>query len=173
MRRETAIPLTGLFLFMILWGCGYGLEGRATPLTREIQTIAVPTVGNETMEAGIEDVFTRALIREFNLDGRILVVPEKRADGILRGSIQDFSIASLSYDATGLVLEYRATVILGLTLQRVDTGQVIWSEPSMQEVEEYRVVSDALTNEARKREAVEEIARELAETVHDLILGGF
>ena len=43
----------------------------------------------------------------------------------------------------------------------------------MEEVEEYRVVSNIQSNEARKQDAIEEIARELAETIHDLIVDRF
>ena len=80
---------------------------------------------NQTLEAGIENTFTKALVREFNLDSRLPVVQEKRADSILRGSIQNFTISSVSYDASGLALEYRAEVSMGLTLQRLDTGDLI------------------------------------------------
>ena len=173
MNRATRNAVTGFFLFLGIWGCGYSLEGRKTSLPQDIRTIAIPTMANKTLEAGIENVFTRAMIREFNLDGRLKVVRQKQADSILEGVIQDFSISSISYDTAGLALEYSVEVTMGLTLRRIDTGEVLWKAPSMKETEEYRVVSNVLTNEARKQEAIEEIARELAETIHDLIVERF
>jgi len=169
---KKAFPI-GLSLFLSLWGCGYSLEGKRTSLPQEIRTIAIPTIVNHTLEAGIENVFTTALIREFNLDGRLRVLRSKQADSILAGSIEDFSIVSISYDTAGLVLEYRAQVTLGLTFRRVDTGEILWANPNLREIEEYRANSDVLTNEARQREAIEEIARELAERIHDLIVERF
>jgi outer membrane lipopolysaccharide assembly protein LptE/RlpB len=130
-------------------------------------------MSNHTLEAGIENVFTRALIREFNLDGRLKTVQKEQAHAVLEGSIQDFSISSVSYDAAGLALEYRIRVSLALTLRRVATGEVLWEDPSLRDFEEYRVRSNALTNEARKREALEEMARQMAETIHDLIVERF
>ncbi len=130
-------------------------------------------MANRTLEAGIENAFTRATIREFNLEGRLPVVPEKQADSVLEGSIEAFSIFSTAYDVGGLALEYRVQVTVGLTLRRVDTGEVLWSVPSLQDNQEYRVTSDVQTNEGRKRLAIEEIARQLAELIHDLIVEGF
>lgn len=173
MNRTTKTALTGLLLFLGLWGCGYSLEGRKISLPQEVRTIAIPTMVNHTPEAGIENIFTKAIIREFNLDGRLKVVRKKQADSILAGSIQDFSIFSISYDTAGLALEYRAEVTMGLILRRIDTGEILWEAPSLKEIEEYRVVSDVMINEARKQEAIEEIARELAETIRDLIMERF
>jgi outer membrane lipopolysaccharide assembly protein LptE/RlpB len=171
-RRKWTV-LTGLLLSIGLSACGYGLQGRNTSLSPEIQTITIPTMVNQTLEAGIENVFTRAVIREFNLDRRLKVVREKHADSILTGSIQDFSISSISYDTAGLALEYRAQVTVGLILRRVDTSEVLWEAPALREHDEYRASSDVLTNEGRKEEAIEEIARQLAETIHDLIVERF
>jgi len=173
MIRRIGTGLIGFLLFFCLWGCGYRLEGRKTSLPREIQTITIPTMTNETLEAGIENAFTGAVIREFNLDGRLRVVREGQADSILEGSIQDFLISSVSYDAAGLASEYRIRVTMGLTLRRIDTGEILWEAPSLRETETYRVVSNVQINEARKQEAIEEIARELAETIHDLIVERF
>ncbi len=173
MNRPLGMGLIGLVFFLGLWGCGYRLEGRETSLPREIQTITIPTMTNETLEAGIENAFTRAVIREFNLDSRLRVVREGQADSILEGSIQDFLISSVSYDAAGLASEYRIRVTMGLTLRRIDTGEILWEAPSLRETETYRVVSNVQISEARKQEAIDEIARELAETIHDLIVEGF
>jgi len=172
-NRQTMVAVAGCLFFPCLLGCGYSLEGTKTSLPQDVRTIAIPTMTNQTLEAGIENTFTKALVREFNLDSRLPVVQEKRADSILHGSIQNFTISSVSYDASGLALEYRAEVSMGLTLQRSDTGEIIWSVSSMEEVEEYRVVSNIQSNEARKQDAIEEIARELAETIHDLIVDRF
>ncbi len=173
MIRRTETVLVSFLVLSGLWGCGYGLEGKRTPLPQDIRTIAIPTMANDTLEAEIENVFTRALIREFNLDGRLRVVRKKRADSVLTGTIQEFSILSISYDTAGLASEYRAQVTMGLTLRRADTDEILWENPYLREIETYRVTSDVLTNEARKREATEEIARLLAETIQDLILEGF
>jgi hypothetical protein len=171
--RRIRSVLIGFSLFLGLGGCGYSLEGMRTSLPQEVRTIAIPTMTNRTVEPGIENIFTRAAIREFNLDGRLKVVPKARADSLLEGSIQDFYISSISYDAAGLVLAYRARVTLGVILRRIDTGEILWEAPSIQETQEYRVASSVQTNEARKRLAIVQIAEVVAETVRDLIMDRF
>jgi len=173
MNRAVLAGLTIFLLSWVLWGCGYRLEGRETSLPPEIQTIAVPTLANQTLEAGIENVFTTALVREFNRDRRLRLVRAKEGDSILRGSIQDFSVSSVTYDDAGFVVEYRVEVTMEVSLRRVDTDEVLWQTGPIREIETYRATSNVLTNEARKREAVEQIARELAETVHDRIVDRF
>lgn len=173
MNRATEATLTGFLLLLSLWGCGYSLEGRRTSLPQEIRTIAIPTMTNQTLEAGIENPFTRAMIREFNLEGRLKVVRDKKADSILEGSIQDFTISSIAYGADGLAVTYRSEVTLGVILRRLDTGEILWEAPSMREIQEYRVTSNVLTNEARKQKAIEEIARQLAEAVHNRVVNRF
>jgi len=165
--------LNGLVLLLGLWGCGYGLERKTTSLPREIRTIAIPTMDNQTLEAGIENAFTHAMVRRFNLEGRLRVVREDRADSILEGSIQDFSITSISYGADGLAVQYRTEVSLGVIVRRVDTGEILWEAPSLKEIQEFRVTSNLLTNEARKQEAIDGIARQLAEVVYDRLVNRF
>lgn len=165
--------LIGVSLFAGIAGCGYTLEGRKLSVPREIRTIAIPTMTNQTVEPRIENIFTGAMVREFNQDSRLKVVPERRADSILEGTIQEFTISSVSYDASGLALEYRAKITMGVTFRRVDTGEILWAHPSLREIREYRVVSNVQSNEARKQLALEGIARELAERVHDSIVERF
>ena len=173
MNRTATMALAGFLFLPMLLGCGYHLEGRGTSLPPEIERVTIPTMKNHTLEAGIEDVLTRALIREFNLDGRLKTVREEQADAVLEGSIEEFFISSVSYDAAGLALEYRIRVSLALTLRRTVTGEILWEDASLRDFDEYQVGSGALTNEARKREATEEMARQMAETIHDLIVERF
>jgi len=173
MKQLESAVLAGFLLLLTLEGCGYRLEGKETSLPKGIQTISIPTLANQTVEPGIENIFTRALIQAFNLDRRLQVVAGLQADSILEGSIRDFSISSISYDTAGHALEYRAQVTMSLTFRRTDTGQVLWQAPYLQEQEDYRVTAVILTDEASKQVALNKIALQLAQTIRDRILERF
>ncbi len=165
--------MAGFVLLLSLGGCGYRLEGKETSLPKGIRTISIPTLVNQTVEPGIENIFTRALINAFNLDRRLDVVAGLQADSILEGSIRDFSIYSISYDTAGHALEYRAQVTMGLTFRRTSTGEVLWQAPTLQEEQTYRVISIIQADEASKNVALQQIARQLAQTIRDRILERF
>ena len=46
-------PLT-LICFLLLWGCGYQMVGKTTHLPPGLNSIAIPTFKNKTLEPGIE-----------------------------------------------------------------------------------------------------------------------
>ena len=116
------------------------MVGKETHVPPGLNSIAIPTFVNQTLEPGIEVPFTQAFLREFILDRRVKVVDRKEADSILEGVIKSFNIFSVSYDRSGLVLEYQATVVADLTLKK-RTGEILWMEKNFTETRWYRTSS--------------------------------
>ncbi len=78
------------FSLVFLWGCGYQLAGKETHLPPGVSSVAIPTLVNQTLEPGIEIVFTQAFLKEFIQDRRVKVVDRREADSILEGIIKSF-----------------------------------------------------------------------------------
>jgi len=108
------LPL--IFLFLFVWGCGYQFAGKDTHLPPGVTSVAIPTLVNQTVEPGIEIVFTQAFLNEFINDRRVNVVDRREADAILEGIIKSFSLASVSYNASGYALEYETIVAMDITV---------------------------------------------------------
>ncbi len=158
------IILPGLFL---LGACGYQLTGKTTHLPPGVASLAIPTFVNRTLEPGIEIMFTRAFLDEFIRDRRVQVVDRAAADAVLEGTIKDFRISSVSYDRSGLATEYQTRVVADLALKK-RTGEVLWMEKDLSEVRWYRSSSsDALTNEANKARAIQEMAQFVADRIRN------
>jgi len=153
-------------------GCGYQMTGRETHIPPGLTSIAIPTFVNKTFEPGIEIPFTQAFLREFILDKRIKVVDRSEADSILEGVITSFNIYSVSYDRSGLVLEYQATVVMDLTLKK-QTGETLWIEQGLSETQWYRTPSNILTSEANKATAVQQIGRFVAGRIRNRFFYNF
>jgi len=164
--------LFSIFCIVLMSGCGYQLVGKETHLPPGISSISIPTFINQTLEPGIEIPFTQALLKEFILDRRVKVVDRKEADSFLEGIIKSYSFYAVSFDRSGLVLEYQANVVADLTLKKRD-GEILWSEKNLSETSWYRASSNVLTNEASKDASLREIGRLMAERIRNRFFYNF
>jgi len=153
---RNCVSLLLLLCMLSLPACGYQMVGKETHVPTGLSSVAIPTFKNRTYEPGIEVPFTQAFLREFILDRRVSVVDRAQADSLLEGVINDFKFYSVSYDRSGLVLEYQTVVVLDVTL-RDREGKVLWEQKNFSETEWFRASSSALTNEANKVAAIRQI----------------
>jgi outer membrane lipopolysaccharide assembly protein LptE/RlpB len=155
-----------IICMVLIAACGYRMVGKETHVPPGLNSVAIPTFKNRTYEPGIEVAFTQAFLKEFILDRRVNVVSQAQADSILEGTITDFRMYSVSYDRSGLVLEYQTTVTLDLTL-RDRTGKALWEQRGFSETQWFRTSSSVLTSEANKAAAVQQIGRLVAERLRN------
>jgi outer membrane lipopolysaccharide assembly protein LptE/RlpB len=161
-----------IFWIVLLLGCGYQIAGKETHVPPGLNSVAIPTFINHTYEPGIEIPFTQAFLREFIQDRRVKVSDRAEADSILEGVIKSFNIYSVSYDQSGLVLEYQTTVVIDLTLKKRDGG-ILWKENNLSETRWYRASSGVLINESNKAAAIQQIGRFIAERVRNRFFYNF
>lgn len=164
-------------LFFIIWialllGCGYQLVGKETHVPPGLNSVAIPTFVNQTFEPGIEVPFTQAFLKEFIQDRRIKVLDRSEADSILEGVIKFFNVYSVSYDRSGLALEYQATVVIDLTLKK-KTGETVWIEKDLSETRWYRTSSNVLTSETNKAAAIQEVGKFVADRIRNRFFYNF
>ncbi len=161
-----------ILCMLLLTACGYQMVGKETHVPPGLSSVAIPTFKNRTYEPGIEVPFTQAFLREFILDRRVNVVDRAQADSLLEGVINDFRIYSVSYDRSGFVLEYQTIVVLDVTLKDRE-GKVLWEQKNFSETQWFRASSGALTNEANKVAAVQQIGRLVAGRVRNRFFYNF
>jgi len=161
-----------MICLVLLVACGYQMVGKETHVPPGLNSVAIPTFKNRTYEPGIEVQFTQAFLREFILDRRVNVVDRAQADSLLEGIITDFRIYSVSYDQSGLVLEYQTNVVLDLTLKD-RTGKVLWEQKNFSETQWFRASSNVLTNEVNKTAAIQQIGRLVAERLRNRFFYNF
>ena len=147
-----------------LVGCGYQLSGRETHVPPEVTSLAIPTFQNETFEPGIEVPLTQSFLKEFAFDGRVKVRGSQEADAILAGKVKTYRIQSVSYNQSGLVMEYQVLVTVDLVLTK-RSGEVLWKEDNLTESRWYRASFGGVLNEASKNSAAQEIGKFMAERV--------
>jgi len=177
LRRRQAELRTFSMLFLIIWigmllGCGYQMIGKETHVPPGINSIAVPTFINLTFEPGIEVPFTQGFLREFIQDRRVKVVGRNEADSVLEGAIKSFKIYSVSYDRSGIALEYQTTVVIDLTLRK-KTGEILWMEKDLSDSRVYRTSSNILVSESNKAAAIQSLAKFMAERIRNRFFYNF
>jgi len=146
--------------------CGYQMVGKETHVPPGLSSVSIPTFLNKTLEPGIEVPFTQGFLREFINDRRVNVVDRQKADSVLEGVIKSLRTRSVSYDRSGIVLEYQTTVVIDLKLKKI-TGEVLWQEENLSETQWYRTSSSVLTSEANRAAAIQQIGGFMAGQVRN------
>ena len=175
--RQAGALRTFSMLFLIIWigmllGCGYQMVGKETHVPPGINSIAIPTFVNQTFEPGIEVPFTQGFLKEFIQDRRVKVVGRNEADSVLEGVIKSFQIYSVSYDRSGIALEYQTTLVIDLTLRK-KTGEILWMEKDLSDSRVYRTSYNILVSESNKAAAIQSLARFMAERIRNRFFYNF
>jgi hypothetical protein len=168
-----AFLVVSLLLSSVSGCAGYRFASQYNHLPPEIQSVSIPFFKNDTFESNIEAFFTNALISEFIKNRQFTVLPQG-GDATLYGVVKDYRAGTISYSREDRAMEYRAYVILELTLKRNDTGEVLWRNPNFVHDEEYRVVTDDIAfTDASKQNALQKIAAEVAVQIYEELVLGF
>ncbi len=165
--------LTVFFLLSFLIGCGYHFKGKENNLPRDIQSVAIPIFKNQTSETNIENYFTNALIAQFVRGKELKIADVKHADAIITGVLKEYHDDTLTYSNGGRVSKYRVTIVADVSLVRAKTGKVIWRGKHLSEFADYDASTNTIVNEARKKAAIQKVARFMAEIIHDRMLENF
>jgi len=160
------------FFAVLMAGCGYQMVGKETHVPPGINSIAIPTFVNQTFEPGIEVPFTQGFLREFIQDRRVKVVGRNEADSVLEGVIKSFQIYSVSYDRSGIALEYQTTLVIDLTLRK-KTGEILWVEKDLSDSRVYRTSYNILVSESNKAAAIQLLGRFMAERIRNRFFYNF
>jgi hypothetical protein len=161
------------FCLIALWQCGYRPVGRQGSLPGDFTRLAIPLMENQTMEAGLEDIFTTELRRHFLADPRVEVTPLGEAEAVLNGKIEKLDLIILSYDSDGRISAKRASVWCEFELVHLASKETLWHSGKIQAEEEFPVTNDYLMNETYLEKALAEVAEDITETAHELLLSGF
>jgi len=122
---------TGAFLIAlaVLCLCLPACTGWSTrPLVMDgLNRIYVPYFKNNTYFRRLEQNLTRAVIHRINERPDLVLVDEKSADLIIKGSIIDYRLSVLSEDENDRVIEGRATTVVHVDIVRAADGKVLRS----------------------------------------------
>ncbi|MCL4304422.1 hypothetical protein KJZ99_00730 [bacterium] len=155
-----------LGLLVIFSGC-YSFRGQ---VAGDIRTLAIPTFENESAEFGLSETVTDELIRGFQRDGTLRILPESQADALLVGALVEVrDDPNTARSNEGIVVdEYRFSMTCRVELILRDTGESKW-------VQNFAVYSIyPYTGDFSNRErAVSEATAKLVEDLLNKIVGNW
>ena len=96
-----------------------------------IKSLAIPLFENQTPESGLREDLTDRLSRAFVDDNTLRVVPEGRADAVLRGSVISYSREAYTYSEAEVVSEYIVRIGINVEFAEKKSGEIIWEERNM------------------------------------------
>jgi outer membrane lipopolysaccharide assembly protein LptE/RlpB len=162
-------------LMLLLPGCGYTLVGQGS-LPAHIKTMAIPTFENLTLEHGVEDALTQAMIDAYSRGGKVRLAPESSADAVLIGAVRSYNAnEAIEFNDRNDPIKYRLSVTVDVELRDLTTGGSLWKTESMQETANFLGGPDYnLADESEnRRDALAELAQELSRKVFALSTEGF
>ncbi len=179
--------------------CGYHRARLDNPLLANVKTIAIPYFKNKTFEPEAEKIFTNAFINEFIESRKLQIVGPTEADVILYGTVRNMKEEAVAHNKDDKSLENIIQMVVDVQLEERTTGKVLWKRKGLRHGEDYPIFTDTSSqtaepakrkglrhgestpidtsgiqsSEASKRMALQKIAVDLAERVHDSIMMGF
>ena len=127
--KKTFAPLIFPTLFLLaLSGCGvYATSGAGRSSGG---TVAVPLFENGTVESGINEGLTDALVSALVRDASLKVVDEDRADLVIRGKVTTVRDETFTY-TQAQAGQNRITVVAEVSCYDVKKGRMMWEEKTL------------------------------------------
>lgn len=155
-------------------GCGYRLAGRNQLLPPEVRTIGIPPFANNTRQPEIAQRITEEVTLTFTARGGYRTVPqEEGADSVLLGEVTGYDVNPVNVGDDGRATRNEVVVTAKVELKESGTGKVYFRSDHFVFKKQYDVIRTASQFIDREIVAIEEVARDFAESVVTSILEGF
>jgi outer membrane lipopolysaccharide assembly protein LptE/RlpB len=162
------------FLVFLLCGCGYHLAGTGSSLPAHIKTIGVPIFINNTQGYQVEQKITNSVIDVLIRRGKYRVVAQsENVDALLKGTITSVSLVPTTFTADGRANQYSVIISAKVTFSDVIDKKIIFQNPGFIFRGQYDIDQNEVVFFDRQSEAIDEIAKDFAESVVSAILEGF
>ena len=167
-----AVLMSAALLFS---GCGYRVRSAVGRLPGGAESIGIPTFRNLTGEPEIEQILTRALLREFSARTRGRVdSSDSSADLVLLGEVKEVNVVPVTFGAQNsgeltFSSAFQVTVRVGVRLVRRRDSAVIRENENFVFRERYTLDSDVRNFFAGDNPAFERLARNFAASLAGVV----
>jgi hypothetical protein len=139
-------------------GCSYSFTGSNLPAY--VKTIAIPNFTNESLEPGLDQEITTAVIDQFIKDGRLKMAPEAKASCRLTGRLVKYENRVYNYAADQTPKDYVVVVTAAVTMKDMVKNRDLWKDDALTRTAVY--VPGAVSGLGTERDARAEAMRNLA-----------
>ena len=155
-------------------GCGYRLAGRNQLLPPSVKTIAIPPFENQTKRPEIDQRITEQVTATFiERGGYRTTARETGADAILIGLVTGYDVTPVTVGSEGRATRYEVVITASVELASLPAREVLFRSSHFVFKKQYNVEDPSLTFFNQEIVAIDEIAKDFAESVVSSILEGF
>jgi hypothetical protein len=157
-------------------GCGYRVRSSVGTLPSEAHSLGIPTFLNFTTQYKMEQLISRAVLKEFSTRTRSTVNSSSSGvDLVLEGEIRDITSVPVLFgtldersQTTGST--FLITVRLNVHLKRLRDSSIIWKNENFLFRERYSLNSNVRDFFSEENPALERLARSFAASLASSIL---
>lgn len=170
--RKAFIPMM-VILALALTACGYSFRGKQNNLPADVRTIAIPVLENRTGELRIERIFTDEIIFQFTKSQMVRVTSEGQADATLKAFIKRVDTEDVALTKAVTSSQRRLWVTISAKLTHNRDGRVLWEDRALEGNRVFTVSSSIQATDLAKQQAFTDLAKEMAQTLHDRVFENF
>jgi hypothetical protein len=170
MRKNICLILQVL---VILAAAGCASYAPNVNLPASMSAIAIPVFVNKTDRYNIEQYVTQKTIDGFLSDGRVSIVDERKADGIIKCRITKYVLASIREDVNQVPQEYRLRLYIDIYLFDNKVQRLLWKDENIWEETTYFVANNLGMPVEDENIAKNRILDKLAERVVRRVIHGW
>ncbi|MBM3264876.1 MAG: LptE family protein [candidate division Zixibacteria bacterium] len=157
-----------LVVCLINAGCWkYSTSAQAIP--SGIKTVAVPLFEDTSVETGIKEQLTDAIVSRFIANNQLRVVDVRDADALIAGVILNVREESLTFGQGQSAREGRIWITVQVRFEDVRNRKVIWEEPRMEVFGVYAIQTG--TQEEREPGITAAIAKMAEDILNKTVAG--
>lgn len=159
---------------VLLPACGYQLAGTGTAkLPPHLKTIAIPIFDNVSQEPVINRNLTERVRQSFLRDGRLQLVNDAtQADLVLNGTLTNYSIRAVSFNAFDVANEYWVYIDLDVVVKDRVRNET-YLKQTLRTRWDYRADVDVVNAEVARQAAFLQAFRLLGNRLVSLVIDKF
>jgi outer membrane lipopolysaccharide assembly protein LptE/RlpB len=161
-RKAAGIWIAFMLLAALGSGCGYTVR---SALPSHLKTLAIPVFVNNTVEFGLADDITQALVAGFLADRHLRIVQERDADAVLRGTVAAYKNQVFGYTSTERATEYEVVLTVRVSFRDMVKNRDVWKEDALSVRTTYTVVpvgtEPAKTETDGRRDVIQKLADQI------------
>ena len=171
-----ALFIIWLAFFLICAGCGYKLRSSIGTLPFEMQSLGIPTFKNLSSTQGIEQLVTRALLKEFSLRTRSNISSSNSGvDAVIIGEIREVTSTPVIFgtqknSSQTLGTAFMVTVQVSAKLVRLRDSAILWQNEDFVFRERYVLNANVKDFFSEENPAYERMAQNFAASLTGSIL---
>ena len=164
----------GIFLALILSGCGYVIEGSNPVLPNEAKTIAILPIQNRTFKAGLETDLVEQLSRLLRSNSSVKILTSGQADLRLRITLLKLETSSSGMSKEKISSGMKAILHGEVMLEDLRTGRKVWEEKMLQvNLSESGDNDSDTVSTISLSESIRELIKQFAKKLYDQLFTTF